>query len=81
MAYAQPRSANEALHEGMTDGKYRKVITDRGGIFEMCTWDARQDLTDGWHGIHEEPVKVLPDGRMCHTPNAVSTPPARPEYF
>jgi hypothetical protein len=81
MAYAPIRSANEALHEGMTDGKYRKVIADRGGFPEAATYDSRSCLVDGWYGIHEDAVKVLPDGRLCRTPNTVSTPHADPESF
>lgn len=81
MAYAQPRSANAELHEGMTDGVYRKVNPDRGGDVEPTTYDMRRDLVDGWYGIHEQPVKMLPDGRSCRTPYGVATPPATPEYF
>jgi len=81
MAYASPRSANAELHEGMTDGKYRKVVMDRGGLVEPCTYDARMDLTDGFYGIHEEPLKMLPDGRHCRTPYTVHTEEASPEYF
>jgi hypothetical protein len=76
MAQARPRSANAELSEGMTDGKYKKVITDRGGVVEGTTYQDRQDLADVWHGIHEAPVKVLPDGLRTSTPNFVATPPA-----
>jgi hypothetical protein len=76
MAQARPRSANAELREGMTDGKYKKVITDRGGVVEATTYTDRQDLADVWHGIHEAPVKVRPDGLPTQTPNFVATPPA-----
>ena len=76
MSYAPSRSANADLNEGMTDGKYKKVITDRGGVVERMTYLERQDLADVWHGIHEEPDKVLPDGLLQHTPNFVATPVA-----
>ena len=81
MAYATPRSANAELDEGMTDGKYRKVVMDRGGVVEGLTYASRECLTDGWYGIHEAQSKVAPDGIRCRTPNTVSTPEARPEYF
>ena len=82
MAYAQPhRSANAELEEGMTDGKYRKVVMDRGGIVEDSTWHSRCDLTDGWYGLHEAQEKMTPDNMRVRTPNCVSTPEATPEYF
>lgn len=76
MATAIPRSANAELNEGMTDGKYKKVINDRGGLVEPTTYLVRKDLADIWYGIHEEPGKVLPDALHQKTPNFVATPPA-----
>ena len=76
MATAVPRSANAELNEGMTDGKYKKVIRDRGGFVEPTTHLVRKDLADIWYGIHEEPMKVLPDALHQCTPNFVATPPA-----
>lgn len=77
MATAQPRSANAELAEGMTDGKYKKVITDRGGFVEPTTYLERKNLHDTWYGIHEAYDKVLPDARPRHTPNTVETPVAQ----
>lgn len=77
MATAPSRSANAELSEGMTDGKYKKVVTDRGGLVEHTTYLERQDLHDVWYGIHEEPDKVLPDALLQHTPNFVATPMAQ----
>ena len=77
MATAPSRSVNAELSEGMTDGKYKKVVTDRGGFAEHTTYLERQDLNDVWHGIHEEPDKVLPDARVRHTPNFMATPVAQ----
>ena len=71
------RSANAELSEGMTDGKYKKVVTDRGGVVEHTTHLERQDLHDTWYGIHEKYDKVLPDALPQATPNFVSTPPAQ----
>lgn len=70
MAYPQPvRSLNGDLHEGMTDGKYKKIRSNRGGVCEDETYRDRSDLNDIWYGIHECPDKVLPDGRVVRTPN------------
>jgi hypothetical protein len=65
----------------MTDGKYRKIDADRGGVVEMATYASRADLTDGWYGLHECPSMVAPDGSRGTNPYAVSTPHADPEYF
>lgn len=77
MATAPSRSANAELSEGMTDGKYKKVVTDRGGFVEHTTYLERQDLHDVWYGIHEESDKVLPDALSQRTPNFVATPVAQ----
>lgn len=76
MAYAQSRSMNAELNEGATDGKYKKVVNDRGGSIDPGTHIARLDLHDRYYGIHEEQVKVRGDGKVVHTPNYVSTPGA-----
>ena len=76
MATAQPRSVNAELAEGMSDGKYKKVIRDRGGVVESATHLSREDLADIWYGIHETPGKVSPDARYQSTPNFVPTAPA-----
>lgn len=76
MVYPISRSMNADLHEGATDGAYKKVVTDRGGIVEGATWNARHDLYDPWYGIHEERVKMAGDNVAGPTPNYVPTPPA-----
>jgi hypothetical protein len=77
MSWAPIRSANAELEAGLTDGKYKKVIRDRGGFPEAATFRARRDLDDTWHGIHEAPVKIRPDGRPAiRDPYFVPTPPA-----
>ncbi|NIY68012.1 hypothetical protein SMALB_6090 [Streptomyces malaysiensis] len=63
------------INEGITDGTYKKVVRDRGGLVEATTYAARRDLDDHWFGIHEAAVKQLPDGRPARTPNFVATPP------
>lgn len=67
MAYPPTRSMNSDLIEGATDGKYKKVLHDRGGQVELTSYEQRADLHDLWYGIHESPVKRTPDGRTVHT--------------
>ncbi|MDX3260747.1 hypothetical protein PV336_16120 [Streptomyces sp. MI02-2A] len=70
---------NAELSEGMTDGKYKKLVADRGGIgvTNSATLLSRTDLNDVWYGRHEAMVKDRPDGQTVPTPNYVSTPPAQ----
>lgn len=77
MTYGPIRSANAELHEGMTDGKYKKVVQDRGGYVEGTAQAGRADLDDLYYGIHETPIKTGPDGLRLPTPNYVPTAPAR----
>lgn len=70
------RSMNADLHEGATDGKYKKVVRDRGGVVEGATWAERADLHDPWYGIHEKQPKISGDGVSAPTPDFVPTPPA-----
>jgi hypothetical protein len=65
---------NRDLHEGATDGSYKKVVYDRGGIVEDLTWRTRADLYDPWYGIHEKQPKMAGDGVVGPTPNFVPTP-------
>lgn len=72
--YPKSRGMNNALSEGSTDGKYKKVVTDRDGVVETLTYEERADLNDQWFGIHEKRVKVTPDGLLHATPNYVPNP-------
>ncbi len=76
MTVNSSRSQNAELAEGMSDGKYKKVVTDRGGNIHPETTDDRRDLSDAHFGIHEARVKVLGDGTIHATPDYVATPPA-----
>lgn len=78
MTYGPTRSANASLHEGLTDGSYKKVIQGRGGFPEHTTQAARRDLNDTWYGVHEVPVKISGDGIDLPTPNFVPTAPVTP---
>lgn len=75
MAYPMARSMNSELAQGLIDGKYKKVINDRGGVVEHTTQDSRVDLHDLYYGIHETPSKELPDGRAKTNPYYVPTRP------
>ncbi|MFF1701278.1 hypothetical protein [Streptomyces sp. NPDC058252] len=68
---------NAELSEGMTDGKYKKIVANRGGIgvTDSLTVRSRIDLHDVWYGRHEDEVKIRPDGKPVHTPNYVQTQP------
>jgi hypothetical protein len=79
MAYPTARSMNAELNEGATDGKYKKIVVDRGGlgVANSATVRARVDLSDVWYGRHEDLVKVRPDGQPVQTPNYVQTPPSQ----
>lgn len=74
MSYPQSRGMNNALSEGTTDGKYKKIVTDRDGFIDPGTYEDRSDLNDQWYGIHEKKVKVTPDGLLHATPNYVPNP-------
>lgn len=80
MTYGPTRSVNADLHEGLTDGSYKKVINDRGGFVDkVSTVAARASLSDRYFGIHETPYKTSPDGVNLPTPNFVPTPP--PQFY
>ena len=74
MGYPPSRSMNQELSEGSTDGKYKKIVRDRGGVVEPGTYESRADLDDMWYGFHEKQVKVAPDGLLHATPDFVSNP-------
>jgi hypothetical protein len=79
MTHAPSRSMNADLNQGSVDGKYKQVVRDRGGIGanNSETVRARMELNDVWYGIHEQQVKIRPDGKPVHTPNYVSAPSAQ----
>lgn len=73
MVYPISRSMNAEMNEGSSDGKYKKVVRDRGGVIAPGTYESREDLNDQYYGIHEKTVKVAPDGLLHTTPNFVAT--------
>lgn len=74
MAYPPSRSMNYDLVEGMSDGKYKKIIRDRGGSVDADTYNERADMLDYYYGFHEKRIKVLPDGTIARTPMYVDNP-------
>lgn len=74
MATNTSRSQNAELAEGMSDGSYKKVVTDRGGSVVPETYESRMDLSDAHFGIHEARVKHLGDGTVHVTPDFVVNP-------
>jgi hypothetical protein len=78
MAYSHIRSMNRDLEEGMTDGKYKKLTPNRGGVTENeLRARTLRDLDDVWFGYHETPAKALPDSTHTDkTHDFVATKPA-----
>jgi hypothetical protein len=74
MSYPVSRGMNNALSEGSTDGKYKKIVANRDGVIDPATYENRADLHDEWFGIHEKQIKVTPDGLLHATPNYVGNP-------
>lgn len=75
MAYAPSRSWRSDLHEGMTDGTYKKYAMNRGGFVEPCTAPVRRQMAGVWHGFNEVQPKILADARYTDTPNYLSIRP------
>jgi hypothetical protein len=67
-------SMTGSLAEGATDGTYKKVVRDRGGVVEPGTYAARSQMDDMYYGFHEAQDKILGDGTMHTTPDYVTTP-------
>lgn len=74
MGYPETRGMNNALSEGSTDGKYKKIVQNRDGVIDPATYENRRDLNDQWFGIHEKRIKVTPDGLLHATPNYTDNP-------
>lgn len=70
MSYPQSRGLNNALSEGSTDGKYKKITPNRENA-DPATYENRADLNAQWYGMVEKKVKVTPDGLLHATPNFV----------
>ena len=81
MAYPQARSCNTALHLGSTDGTYKAYAMNRGGMVveDGHTDVVRKQMSGVWHGFHEAPTRVCPDGRTFTSPYYVDMTPEDPE--
>lgn len=74
MAYPKCRSMNRDLEEGMTDGRYKKVVMDRGGRPEgALAHQCRENLDSVNYGINEMRDKAFGDSTYGQTPNYVET--------
>ena len=76
MAYPALRSMNAELDTGSTEGTYKKVVNNRGGVVEGLTARTRLSLNDTYFGMHEDVLQLRPDGQRAREPYFVSTPPA-----
>jgi hypothetical protein len=72
---------NRDLETGMVEASHRMVVKDRGGIVEQTTWEARKELSDTYHGIHESASMHTPDGLRTTDPYYVPTAKPEPESF
>ena len=78
MGYYAELSCNDNLSEGMTDGKYKKVVANRRSVEPGMDWfHNRECLNDIYYGIHETNPKVAPDGTIVSTPDYVATKEAQ----
>ncbi len=73
MAYAKARSANRELNLGMTEGGFKQVNKDRGGVVEPLTADIRLDLDHKYYALSEAPSFRTPDGPSMVSPYHVAT--------
>lgn len=74
MAEAPYRDLRKNLHEGLTDGAYKKMVTDRGGVVEAVNVTRKLGMPKIYE-IEEAPVKMLPSGMTVDLDgNTVSTP-------
>jgi hypothetical protein len=78
MAYPRLRSMNSDLNRGITEGSYKTVAPDRGGVVESSYLEMRESLDDVWHGIHERPIKYV-YGRCIETTTPDYLPTAAPD--
>jgi hypothetical protein len=75
MAYPRLRSMNADLDKGATDGTYKQVAPDRGGVVESSFMEMRRHLDDVWHGQREAPDKyIMGRCKVANTPGYFPTP-------
>jgi hypothetical protein len=78
MAVNTSRNMNAELIEGATDGRYKKVVNNRGGVVEPSTYANRDELDDVWFGIHETQPKDVP-GMVGYYPSPNYVPTREPD--
>lgn len=75
MAVNNSRSQNAELAEGMSDGAYKKIVTDRSRTYnDDSTWAVRKDLSPIHFGFRESKSKALGDGTVHVTPDYIDNP-------
>lgn len=78
MAHPRLRSMNADLHRGATEGSYKTVAPNRGGVVESSYMEMRRFADDVWHGFHEVNPKYVPG--VCKTVSTVDyLPTAAPD--
>jgi hypothetical protein len=65
--YAQARSMNMSLHEGTTDGTWKKANMNWCNASDL-TAQVRSNMSGVWHGFNEVNPKITPDGISVSTP-------------
>ena len=63
------------LAEGMSDGSYQKIATDRSRTAnDAATWAKRRDAASYYYGFRESQSKELGDGTAHVTPDYLANP-------
>lgn len=63
------------LAEGMSDGSYQKIATDRSRTAnDAATWAKRRDASSYYYGFRESQSKMLGDGTAHVTPDYLPNP-------
>jgi hypothetical protein len=83
MAENRDRSMNAELLEGMVDGSYKRVVTNRSNWPDPDRRLERADKQDlnhgfGGYGIAEAPEKRTPDGRYTRDVGFEPYPSSQP---
>lgn len=75
MAEAPYRNLNRELHKGLTDGKYKKHLTDRGGVNEPINVERKLGLPVQYE-VQETPLKMDAFGRIIDMAGTIVSKPA-----
>jgi hypothetical protein len=78
VAYARLRSMNADLNRGASEGSYKTLAPDRGGVVESSYMEMRKYADDVYHGFHEVNPKYVP-GRCITVDTIDYLPTATPD--